>query len=225
MMKQNTYEIVYLKDTSFTKNNVYLIIDKRTRSAAIIDPACDLRQITDAVLRLDIKLEQVFISHSHEDHIRRVYDLVNLFNCNVYMSRKEAAFYFFHCPNLKHFEDEEILTVGDTKVQCLITPGHTVGSTCFLLESSLFTGDTVFIEGCGICTGTGASVKSMYQSFQRLKTIIGDHVKVFPAHTYHALPGQTMSFVKRNNIYFCFEEEDFIAFRMRKNQKNLFLFK
>lgn len=224
-MNQNTYDIIYLKDTSLTKNNVYLIADKRTRSTAIIDPACDLKQISDIVSKLELKLEQVFITHSHEDHIRRVYDLVKLYDSKIYISRKEAEFYFFQCPNLMCFEDDENLTVGDTKVRCIITPGHTVGSACFLLDNSLFTGDTVFIEGCGICTGMGGSVKSMYQSFQRLKAEIEEHVMVYPAHTYHMLPGQSMEYVKRNNVYFCLEEERFIAFRMRKNQKSLFYFK
>lgn len=225
MMNQSTYEIIFLKDTSFTKNNVYIIVNKSTQTAAIIDPACDICQITDAISKWNITLEQIFLTHSHMDHVRRVYDLVALYNCDVYISKKEAEYYFYNCPNLKYFEDEDILNVGDTKVQCLLTPGHTVGSTCFLVEDSLFTGDTVFIEGCGVCTGLGGSVKSMYQSIQRLKNIIDEHIKVYPSHTYCASPGYSMEYVKRRNIYFCFEEKQFIAFRMRKNQKNLFGFK
>lgn len=224
-MNQSTYEIIFLKDTSITKNNVYIIVDKSTQAAAIIDPACELTQITDAIYKWNIRLEQVFITHSHMDHVRRVCDLVDLYNCDVYMSKKEAEYYYYNCPNLKYFDDEDILYVGDTKVQCLSTPGHTVGSACFLLEDSLFSGDTVFIEGCGICTGLGGSVKSMYQSIQRLKSKIDEHIKVYPSHTYNALPGQSMEYVKRTNIYFYLEEKQFVEFRMRKNQKNLFQFK
>lgn len=54
-------------------------------------------------------LEQVLITHSHEDHVRRVCDLVALYNCDVYISRKEAEYY---CPNLHYFEDEDILNKG-----------------------------------------------------------------------------------------------------------------
>ena len=73
--------------------------------------------------------------------------------------------------------------------------------------------------------GLSGSVKSMYQSIQRMKSKIDEHIKVYPSHTYYALPGQSMEYVKQRNIYFCFEEKQFIAFRMRKNQKNLFRFK
>ncbi len=223
-MNQDTYDIISLKDTSFTKNNVYTIVDKITRKAAIIDPACDMRQITDMISRTGIVLEQVLITHSHPDHIRRIGDLVYHYGCSVYISRTEADYYCFNCPNMMLFDDEEILAVGNTKITCLITPGHTIGSACFLLEDSLFTGDTVFIEGCGICIGAGASVVSMYQSFQKIKARVENDVKIYPAHTYNILPGQTFKSVKQNNVYFCLEEEQFVAFRMRKNQKNLFSF-
>lgn len=57
MMNQSTYELIFLKDTSFTKNNVYIIVDKSTQAAAIIDPACDLCQITDVILKRNVIIE------------------------------------------------------------------------------------------------------------------------------------------------------------------------
>ncbi len=224
-MSQRTHNLIILKDQSFTKNNVYIIVNKLSSSAAIIDPACDLCEITDAISRWNISLDKVLLTHSHEDHIRRVNDLVALYNCDVYISKMEADYYFYDCNNLQLFEDEDVLNVGDTRISCLLTPGHTAGSTCFLVESELFTGDTVFIEGCGICTGLGGSVKSMYQSVQKLKKRIDEHIKIYPAHTYGALPGCSMEYIKHNNIYFGFDEKQFVEFRMRKNQKNLFQFK
>lgn len=168
---------------------------------------------------------KIILTHSHLDHIRRVDDLIELYNCDVYISKRESNFYYYKCSNLNLFEDGEIIFIGDTEVHSLLTPGHTFGSSCFLIESNLFTGDTVFIEGCGICTGIGGSAKSMYNSIQKLKNITDDNIRIYPAHTYGALPGCSMQYVKRNNVYFQLLEEQFIAFRMRKNQKNLFDFK
>lgn len=222
---QLTYEIIILKDTSFTKNNVYLIVDVETKLTAIIDPGCDMKQILDVIEKAELKLKMILLTHSHIDHIRRVNELVNLYHCEVYMSMKEATFYFFYSPSLHIFEDNHFIQLGKTRIQCIVTPGHTVGSACFLLQNSMFTGDTVFTEGCGICTGNGGSVESMYQSIQRIKEQVNDDVLVYPGHTYASLPGKSISYLKSSNIYFHFSKEQFITFRMRKNQKNLFMFK
>ena len=136
-MSQRTHNLIILKDQSFTKNNVYIIVNKLSSSAAIIDPACDLCEITDAISRWNISLDKVLLTHSHEDHIRRVNDLVALYNCDVYISKMEADYYFYDCNNLQLFEDEDVLNVGDTRISCLLTPGHTAGSTCFLFHTFL----------------------------------------------------------------------------------------
>jgi len=220
-----TYEMYLIKDHSATKNNVYLIVDKESRQTAIIDPACSMNQINELVLRLELFPKIVLLTHTHFDHIRRVNDLINEYNCDVYASRKEVEYYFYICENLHKFEDDEIINIGETAVKCLLTPGHTKGSACFLFENEIFTGDTLFIEGCGLCTGNGGSAVSMFHSIAKIKKLISDSVLVYPGHTYKEQPGKPVSYVKNNNIYYIQEDEKkFIEFRMRENQKNLFSF-
>lgn len=72
-----TYEIYCIKDQSATKNNVYLIVDKESKKTAVIDPACSMEQINELVIRRDLFLEAVMVTHTHFDHIRRVNDLVS----------------------------------------------------------------------------------------------------------------------------------------------------
>jgi hypothetical protein len=67
------------------------------------------------------------------------------------------------------------------------TPGHTPGSTCFVIGDeegeAVLTGDTLFIGSCGrIDNGTG-SLEAMFNSLQRLKQLPNSTV-VFPAHNY-----------------------------------------
>jgi hydroxyacylglutathione hydrolase len=222
---EKTYEIHFIKDQSPTKNNVYLVVDKESKKTAIIDPACSMEQINEIVTKFDIIIDAILVTHTHFDHIRRINDLVKKYDCKVYVSRIEALYYSYSCKNLHLFEDKDLIHLGDTLIECLLTPGHTMGSSCFLLENSLFSGDTIFIEGCGLCTSIGGSAVSMFHSIAKIKQLVDDSVLVYPGHTYNTLPGKSLSYLKNNNIYFVIEEEKkFVAFRMRKNQNKLFDF-
>ncbi len=221
-----SYEVFIIKDESITKNNVYFIVDIETKNAAIVDPACNMEQVNNIVRSKGVILKTILITHVHTDHIRSVNDIVNQYNSNVYISKREADVYSYCCKNLITFDDNDEILIEKTKVTCMITPGHTAGSSCFLVTNGLFAGDTVFIEGCGNCTENGGSALDMYCSILRIKKQVGDSVLVYAGHTYHYLPGKPISFLKENNIYFLIEnKEEFIEFRMRKDQKHLLDFK
>lgn len=222
----SVYNIYCMKDESITKTNVYLIMDKQSKKAAIVDPACSMEQIEGLLIKHNLKLEIILLTHTHFDHVRRVNELVNLYGCQVYVSQEEAEYYSFDCKNLCVFKDEDIIYVGETSIKCLITPGHTRGSACFVLKNSIFTGDTLFMEGCGMCTYKGGSPTSMFSSIERIKQEVIDSTKVYPGHTYIEPPGRTIEYIKDNNIYYILDNEKrFVEFRMRKNQKKLFVFK
>lgn len=220
-----TYDLYCIKDRSATKNNVYIIADKETKMTAIVDPACSMQQIEEVINNLNLKLDMIMVTHTHFDHTRRIHDLVDKYVCKVFVSRIESEYYFYQCNKLQLFEDEEVISLGNTRIKCLLTPGHTVGSSCFLLENSIFTGDTIFMEGCGLCTANGGSATSMFHSIAKIKQEVDDNVLVYSGHTYNTQPGKSISYLKHNNIYFVIEDEkQFVDFRMRKNQKNLFNF-
>jgi glyoxylase-like metal-dependent hydrolase (beta-lactamase superfamily II) len=201
----------------------YIIVDKKSHRAAIVDPAWDREQILSIFNKLGVKPDCILLTHSHIDHVHMVPFLVEQFDAQVYMSAKEIDFYHFKSRNLHSFQDFEDIMLGETRITCLLTPGHTAGGTCFLLADSLFTGDTIFTEGCGICTTLGGSPEQMFESIQKVKRLVEPHICIYPGHSYGKEPGQSMESLLRNNIYFQFEKkEHFIQFRMRKNQKNVF---
>ena len=141
------------------------------------------------------------------------------------MHEKEINYYRFRCNNLQSIGHLNKIKFGNTTITSLFTPGHTAGGTCFLLKGSLFTGDTIFTEGCGICYGKGSSPKAMFRSLQMIKSIISKDVRVYPAHSFGKAPGQSFGQLLKENIYLQFDnEEDFVSFRMRKNQRGFLNF-
>ncbi|SFS42623.1 MBL fold metallo-hydrolase [Marininema halotolerans] len=215
-----SYEVYPIK---VHHNFTYLIVDKVTRQAALVDPAWEFGTITTLINQLKVDVQIILLTHSHIDHVQLVHPLAERYQTHVYMSLKEIETYQFTCPSLHPFTDLDILHLGQTRITCLLTPGHTAGSACFLLADSLFTGDTLFIEGCGICP-TASDAHTMYDSFQKIKSVAPPHVKVYPGHQYRTSPGCPLHVLFRNNIYFQLSREYFVKFRMRKNQQGLFNF-
>ena len=80
--------------------------------------------------------------------------------------------------------DDDVIEVGDLRLRTIHTPGHTPGSTCFLLEGHpvLFSGDTLFPGGVGNTTFAGGDFPTIIQSVdRRLFTLPGDTL-VLPGH-------------------------------------------
>ncbi len=80
--------------------------------------------------------------------------------------------------------DDDVIEVGDLRLRTIHTPGHTRGSTCFLLDGHpiLFSGDTLFPGGPGNTKFEGASFRQIIQSIdRRLLTLPGDTL-VLPGH-------------------------------------------
>jgi hydroxyacylglutathione hydrolase len=184
------------------------------------------KQIDETLRITGARPTTILLTHSHFDHVNLIEPLIRKFDSQAYMSLKEIEFYKFRCKNLNPIQHNDIIQIGKTKITTLLTPGHTAGSTSFLLSGSLFTGDFIFIEGCGICNTEGGCPEKMFDSIQMIKETVASDVCVYPGHSYGRNPGFPIGYLMENKIYFSICEKNlFINFRMRRNQTNIFDFK
>lgn len=217
----STYQVHALKvGNRHIINNIYLIVDQVTRQAAVVDPAWEMSKIAGLIDSLEVDLTTILLTHSHDDHVNLVEPLVRRYNPQVYMSRQEIEYYRFTCSSLHALDDFSTIHLGMTSITCLLTPGHTAGSACYLLSDSLFAGDTIFIEGCGVCDSLGGDPEAMYESVQKVKTWVRPSVRVYPGHSFGRQPGRPMSELLQHNVYFHLDKkEQFVKFRMRHQQR------
>ncbi|MGG4454610.1 MBL fold metallo-hydrolase [Brevibacillus porteri] len=212
----HTISTSYLNELS---NYNYLIVDKATKLAALVDPSWELDRILTVIEGLDVKLHAILLTHSHFDHVNLVELLSIRYAPNVYISAKEARYYAFTAPNLHTFNDLDTISLGNTTITCMLTPGHTAGSACYLLSGCLITGDTLFIEGCGRCDTTGGNPDDMFDSLQKIRDTVPIYARVYPGHSYGKEPGYPLWYLLENNIYFhLVNRAQFISFRMRHAQ-------
>ncbi len=198
-------------------NFVYVIVDKITKDAILLDPGWEHELILDRLSDWGVNLIAVLLTHSDEDHTNGVEKILKALRVPVYISSLEK------CPgNLDSFSPLPLnhlreLQLGALRVLCIHTPGHSPGSFCFKVGDLLFTGDTLFNEGCGYCAPPSGSVKDMFRSLHALQDMTGDEVLVFPAHQYKTPPGLEMKQVRRINPYMRIRDlETFTIFSQRR---------
>ncbi len=204
-------------------NYSYIIYDPETGDAFLVDPSWNAENIDNNLSGLT--LCGILLTHHHYDHVNLVNQIIARRDVPVFISKDEAEYYHFKCNNLTTLIDGENISLGNINVKSILTPGHTKGGMCYQIGNDLFTGDTLFIEGCGICQFDGGNPYEMFESIKKLTNLIPKENLVYPGHSYGKPPGIIFKYVLENNIYFHFEDsEKFVNFRMRKNQKNLFKF-
>lgn len=205
------------------KNYTYLIQNLNNNNAILIDPSWEADKYENVIRKENLKLVAIFVTHHHMDHSNLAGKLATEYKCPVYMIAEEIDYYSFNCANLQPIiADVDQIEIGGINVKIIRTPGHTYGGACFLIDDNLFSGDTLFMEGCGMCNIDGGDPCKMFASLQMLKDILPDTTKIYPGHQYHHKIGQSFKEVKVMNTYLGFKTEaEFVKFRMRRGQKGL----
>jgi glyoxylase-like metal-dependent hydrolase (beta-lactamase superfamily II) len=160
------------------ENNVFVVRSKGTGDAVIIDAANEHELLLEVSRATGVR--RVLTTHGHFDHIQAVTAMRDA-GIDVGIATEDASMlpsYDFTIP------DDDVIEVGDLRLHTIHTPGHTPGSTCFLLEGSplLFSGDTLFPGGPGNTKFENASFDQIIRSIdRRLFTLPGDML-VLPGH-------------------------------------------
>jgi glyoxylase-like metal-dependent hydrolase (beta-lactamase superfamily II) len=82
-------------------------------------------------------------------------------------------------------DDDSVIEVGRLRLKTMLTPGHTPGSMCFLVEGSpiLFSGDTLFPGGPGNTTFPGGDFPTIVRSIEdRIFSKLPADTIVLPGH-------------------------------------------
>jgi len=202
------------------QNFVYLFGAAGEREVAVVDPAWDVDAITAAAEADGKELVAAFLTHHHHDHINGLEPLLaRRPDLRAYAQSTEIDF----SPELQAFGEriqgvapDEVVQVGELAVRCIHTPGHAPGAQCLLAADSLFSGDTLFIGGCGRCDLPGGDPRAMFDSLHRILGALPDETIVYPGHDYAERPTSTIRAEKRTNPYYLHGDvESFVRFRMR----------
>lgn len=196
-------------------NFVYLVGDRETGEAMVIDPAYDPQGILNILEEDAMKLTGVLATHYHPDHVGGnmmgwsivgIKELLDLAQVPIIVQRDEADLVAqttdVSRSHMKECSSGDTISIGSIDIELIHTPGHTPGSQCFLVDDYLLAGDTLFLEGCGRTDLPGSDPEAMYESLTTRLAHVPDHAILFPGHFYSASPSASLGHTRQHNFVF-----------------------
>ena len=175
--------------------NCYLIEDEATGTLAVIDPGDHSDKLMEAIDERGGKLSYILLTHGHYDHIIGVAELCDRYHPVVCAAEAEMRLLqngmynrssvhnirinSFQVDRLLH--DGDVIDLGESHLKFILTPGHTAGSGCYIVDDSIFSGDTIFCESIGRTDFDTSSPRAMVKSVERIKNLEGDYA-IYPGH-------------------------------------------
>ena len=166
---------------AFGDNFVYLY-EYQQGDALAVDPS-DSSPVLGILREQELGLTTILVTHHHWDHTAGVAKLKGKTGCEVVGgdARRISGID-------RLVEDEQSLSIGEAQIQVIATPGHTGTSVCYYVQPSgddgsgiLWTGDTLFVGGCGRLLECRA--QSMWDSLRKL-ACLPDDTLVYCGHDY-----------------------------------------
>lgn len=154
------------------------------REALVVDPSVDADVYLDLARSHGWTIRHVVETHVHADHLTRARTLASATGATLHLPRTDRVLFAY-----EPVDEGTRIKVGATELVALRTPGHTMESTCYHVESrALLTGDTVFLESVGRpdleadSKQAKARAVALHASLQRVFQL-PPHTLVLPCHT------------------------------------------
>lgn len=196
--------MIQLKKFTFNpfQENTYLVWDETTKETAVIDPGCsgetEEHNLLSFIEENNLSIKYLINTHCHIDHVLGNKLVKEKFNCDFYAPEldipllknvtEQAKMFGMEIepsPLPDHYITEDLqLSLGDSAINFIFTPGHTPGEYCLLFkdEQICISGDVLFYEGIGRTDLWGGDYNTILKSISEKLFILEDEIKVYPGH-------------------------------------------
>lgn len=181
----------------------YLIVDEKTKTAAVVDPRRDVGIYLEKARALGATIRHVLLTHFHADFLAGHLELRERTGAKIHLGARGRAEY-----PVEPMRDGGELVFGDVRLAFLETPGHTPESVCIAVydrakdaakPAAVLTGDTLFIGDVGrpdLMVAAGMKAEDLagmlYDSLKKL-TALPDETIVYPGHGAGSSCGKNLS--------------------------------
>jgi glyoxylase-like metal-dependent hydrolase (beta-lactamase superfamily II)/rhodanese-related sulfurtransferase len=175
----------------------YLLGDKQSRTAVLIDPVFEqVRRDSALIDELGLKLLATLETHVHADHVTGASLLKQRTGCKIMVSKAGGA-----AGADRYLVQDDVVSFGGRRLLVRATPGHTGGCLTYVLDdhSMAFTGDCLLIRGSGRTDFQDGDPGAMYRSVREQIFALPDECLLYPAHDYRGLTVTSVAEERRYN--------------------------
>ena len=194
-----------------TATFTYVVVDESTKKCGIIDSVLDYDQFSGTVSYANadkiitfvkenqLETEWILETHVHADHITAAHYLQEQLGGKIAMGSGIKHVLEYWVPKFEVaadtpqdgsqydvlFDEGDTFNIGNLPVTVWHTPGHTPACASYLIENSIFVGDTIFAPHLGTarCDFPGGSAKQLFDTVKRFYTL-ADETIVYLGHDY-----------------------------------------
>ena len=175
--------------------NCYVVRNAGSCDCVVIDPGDRYKKIKNYIDENDLNVKGILLTHGHYDHIGQTAALKKDTGANIYIHRLDAdklidpkknvsAYSYFKCapaPADVLLEGGEVLHLAGMDIRIIHTPGHSAGGVSYVIEDSIFCGDTIFKASYGRYDFYDGNLSDLTYSVNTLLSLEGEY-KIYPGH-------------------------------------------
>ena len=188
--------------------NAYIILNEERNECIVIDPGDDAERILAAITG---SVKAILLTHGHFDHIGAVREIKEATGARVYIHAADAPMLLDSKENLSAvfgmnvtapaadviLSGRDVIECAGMTVKVIYTPGHSMGSVCYIIGDCLFSGDTIFYMYVGRTDFPSSSEAMLRSSIINALGTLKENYKIYPGHGI----ATTLDFEKKNNIF------------------------
>ncbi len=202
----------------------YLVGDKSSGLAAVIDPKFEIDEYLSLARYLGVSIEHILETHNHADHVSGHGRLAAATGASIYIHREAE-------PDYEHvaIDDGFELEIGELLIRALHTPGHRPEHTAFALIDrgreaeepwAVLTGDTLFVNDVArpdLAIEEREGARAIYHSLREKLLPLPDSCEVWPGHLGGSMCGgpgmdmkisSTIGFERQHNAALAIDDEE-----------------
>ena len=177
--------------------NCYFLYREGSSDVVLVDPADRGAELYEALKQKGLIVKEILLTHGHFDHIYGGQKMREVSGAKIYASAPEkvvcqdahvnvSANFGRKCTLIpdEWLTDGQELELCGMKIRVIVTPGHTIGSTCYYVEEAgfLVSGDTLFESSVGRTDFPTGSMTKLIASIKEKLFVLPDETKVYPGH-------------------------------------------
>jgi glyoxylase-like metal-dependent hydrolase (beta-lactamase superfamily II) len=192
----------------------YIVGCEKTKDALVIDPSADTERLINEAQSRGYTIKYIVNTHSHADHTMGNLKMKELTGAKIIIHENDVAG-LIHQPLQMIMalggdpsppaditvKDGDLISIGETSLLVLHTPGHSPGGMCLYHTGIVFTGDTLFVGAVGRTDLGGGSFDVLSSSIHKKLFTLPDDTIVAPGHNYGDAPKSTIGKEKVYNPY------------------------